>query len=113
LDEQKKFVCSVLEQTVLTPDGILIIQVHGDTGDASAVCSDLVDRCGKLTAAQLAASKLESKLAGFRMDASWKKTNLAFLIAWRTAQRRRCARRRPASRLTSQLVPQELGMEKH
>jgi hypothetical protein len=36
LDEQKKFVHSVLEQTVLTPDGILIIRVHSDTGDASA-----------------------------------------------------------------------------
>jgi hypothetical protein len=47
-----------------------------------AVYSDLVDRYGKSTAAQLAASELESELAGFRMDASWKNTNLAFLIAW-------------------------------
>jgi hypothetical protein len=36
LDEQKKFVYSVLEQTVLTPDGILIIRVHSDAGDATA-----------------------------------------------------------------------------
>ena len=37
LEEQKKFVCSVLEQTVLTPDGILVILVHSDAGDALAV----------------------------------------------------------------------------
>jgi hypothetical protein len=84
LEEQKKFVYSVLEQTVLTPDGILIIRVHSDTGDASAVYADLVDRYGKSTAAQLAANELESDLAGFRIDATWTKTNLAFLIAWTT-----------------------------
>jgi hypothetical protein len=78
LDEQKKFVCSVLEQTVLTPDGVLIIRVHSDAGDATAVCSDLVDRCGKSTAAQLAASELESDLAEFRIDSSWTKTNQAW-----------------------------------
>jgi hypothetical protein len=85
LDEQKKFVYSVLEQTVLTPDGILIIRVHSDTGDATAVYSDLVDRYGKSsTPAQLAASELESDLAEFRIDSSWTKTNQAFLIAWTT-----------------------------
>jgi hypothetical protein len=84
LEEQKKFVFSVLEQTVLTPDGILIIRVHSETGDASAVYSDLVDRYGKSTAAQLAASELEAELAGFCIDSSWTKTNLAFLIAWTT-----------------------------
>jgi hypothetical protein len=84
LEEQKKFVYSVLEQTVLTPDGILIIRVHSNTGDASAVYADLVDRYGKSTAAQLAASELKSEIAGFRIDATWTKTNLAFLIAWTT-----------------------------
>ena len=39
----KKFVYSVLGQTVLNPDGILIIPVHSDTGDASAVYADLVN----------------------------------------------------------------------
>jgi hypothetical protein len=71
-------------QTVLTPDGILIIRVHSDAGDAAAMCSDLVDSCGKSTAAQLAASELESDLAEFRVDSSWTKTNQAFLIAWTT-----------------------------
>ena len=84
LDEQKKLVNSVLEQTVLTLDGILIIRVHSNTGDASAVYSDLVNRYGKSTAAQLAASELESELALFWLDASWTKTNLAFLIVWTT-----------------------------
>ena len=48
LDEQMKFVYSVLEQAVLTPDGILIIRIHSDAGDVSAVYSDLVDRYGKV-----------------------------------------------------------------
>jgi hypothetical protein len=82
LVEQKKFIHSVLEQTVLAPDGVLIIRVHSDTGDATVVCSDLVDCYGKSTAAQLAASELESDLAEFRIDLSWIKTNQAFLIAW-------------------------------
>ena len=34
--------------------------------------------------AQVAASELESNLAAFRIDASWTKTYLAFLIAWTT-----------------------------
>jgi hypothetical protein len=68
LEEQKKFVYSVLEQTVLTPDGILIIRVHSNTGDASAIYADLVDRYGKSMVAQLAASELESEIAGFRID---------------------------------------------
>jgi hypothetical protein len=82
LNKQKKFVCSVLEQTFLTPDGVLIIRVHSDAGDATAVCSDLVNRCGKSTPAQLAASELESDLAEFRVGSSWTKTNQAFLITW-------------------------------
>ena len=49
----------MLEQTVLTPDGILIIHVHSNTsGDASAFYADLVDEYGKSTAAQLAGSEL-------------------------------------------------------
>jgi hypothetical protein len=60
LNEQKKFVCSVPEQIVLTPDGILIIRIHSDTGDATAVYSDLVDRYGKSTAAQPANLNLTS-----------------------------------------------------
>jgi hypothetical protein len=84
LNEQKKFVFSVLEQTVLTPDGVLIIHQHSDTGDATAVYLDLVDRYSKSTAAQLAASELEMELTEFRIDASWIKTNLAFLLACTT-----------------------------
>jgi hypothetical protein len=84
LDEQKKFAYSVLKQTVLTPDGILIIRVHSDMGDASAVYSDLVNQYRKSTSAQLAASELESELASFCIDASWTKTNPTFLIAWTT-----------------------------
>ena len=84
LHEQQKFFFSVLEQTVLTPDGLLIIQKHSGTGDASAAYSDLVERYGKSTAAELAANELENDLIEFRMDASWTKTNLAFLLAWTT-----------------------------
>lgn len=45
LDEQKKFIYSgIVEQTVLTPDGIIIIRVHSDTGDTSAGYSDQYGR---------------------------------------------------------------------
>ena len=84
LTEQKCFVFSVLEQTVLTSDGILLVRTHSDTGDATKVYSDLVDRYGKSTAAQLAATELEEDISTFRLDSTWKKTNLAFLIAWTT-----------------------------
>jgi hypothetical protein len=82
--EQQKFFFSVFEQTVLTPDGLLILRKHSDSGDATAVYTDLVERYGKSTAAQLAANELETDLTEFRMDSSWTKTNLAFLIAWTT-----------------------------
>jgi hypothetical protein len=82
LHEQQKFFFSVFEQTVLTPDGLLIIRKHSDAGDATAVYSDLVDRCRKSAAAELAANKLENDLIEFRMDASWTKPNSAFLLAW-------------------------------
>jgi hypothetical protein len=82
LHEQQKFFFSVFEQIVLTPDGLLIIRKHSDTGDATAVCSNLVDRYGKSTAAELAANELENDLIKFRMDASWTKPNSAFLLAW-------------------------------
>jgi hypothetical protein len=36
LEEQKKLVCSMLKQTVLTPEGVLIVQAHSDAGDATA-----------------------------------------------------------------------------
>jgi hypothetical protein len=76
LTEQKKFVYSVLEQTVLTPDGILIIQIHAVTGDATAVYKDLVDCYRKSTAVQLAASDLEADLSLFKCDTTWIKSNL-------------------------------------
>jgi hypothetical protein len=82
LHEQQKFFFSVFEQTVLTPDGLLIICKHSDAGDATVVCSDLIDRYGKPTAAELAANDLENDLIEFRMDASPAKPNSAFLLAW-------------------------------
>jgi hypothetical protein len=82
LHEQQKFFFSVLEQTVLTPDGLLIIRNHSATGNATAAYSALVDRYGKSTAAELAATDIENDLIEFRMDASWTKTNSAFLQAW-------------------------------
>jgi hypothetical protein len=82
--EQKKCVYSVLEQTVLTPDGILIIRIHAVTEDATSVYKDLIDRYGKSTAAQLAASDLEADLSLFKCDTTWTKTNLAFLTEWTT-----------------------------
>ena len=84
LTEQKRFVFSVMEQTVQTSDGILLVRTHSDTGDATKVYSDLIDRYGKSTAAQLAATELEEDISTFRLDSTWKKTNLAFLIAWTT-----------------------------
>jgi hypothetical protein len=79
LAEQHKFFFSILEQTVQTPDGILIIQKHSLTGNATAVYSDLVERYGTSTAAQLAAEELERDLTDFRIDASWTiKPNLVF-----------------------------------
>jgi hypothetical protein len=75
----RSFSFSVLEQTVLAPDGLLIIRKHSDAGCAAAVCSG---RCGKSAAVELAANELENDLIEFRMDTSWTKTNLAFLLAW-------------------------------
>jgi hypothetical protein len=84
LHEQQKFFFRVFEQTVLTPDGLLIIRKHSDAGDATALCSHLVDRYGKSTAAELAADELENDLIELRVGASWTKPNLAFLLVWAT-----------------------------
>jgi hypothetical protein len=73
-----------LEQTVLTPNGVLIIWQHSLNGNATAVYLDLVDRCGKSMATQLAADELEMELTEFRIDTTWTSTNLAFLLAWTT-----------------------------
>jgi hypothetical protein len=84
LTEQKRFVFSVLEQTVLTSDGMLLVRIHSDSGDATKVYFDPVERYGKSTAAQLAATELEEAISTFRLDANWKKPTLAFLAAWTT-----------------------------
>jgi hypothetical protein len=82
LHEQQKFFFSALEQTVLAPDGLLIIRNHSAAGNAAAACSTLVDRHGKSAAAELAAAETENDLIEFRMDASWTKMHSAFLQAW-------------------------------
>jgi hypothetical protein len=79
LAEQQRFVFSVLEQKVLTSDGIVFIRIHSDTGDATAVYSKLVKNYSKSTAAQLAASEIEEDLSTFPLDDTWKQTNLMFL----------------------------------
>ena len=84
LNEQKRFVFSVFDQTVKTSDGLVFVRIHSITGDASAVYANLVDRYSKSTAAQLAASEIEEAIGTFRLDTTWKKTNLAFLNAWTT-----------------------------
>jgi hypothetical protein len=58
--------------------------MHAVTGDATAIYKDLIDRYGKSTAAQLAASDLEADLSLFKCDTTWTKTNLAFLTEWTT-----------------------------
>ena len=72
LAEQKRFVFSVLEQTVLTPDGMLHVHTHSDSGDATKVYADLIDRYGRATAAQLAATELEEDISTFWLDSTWK-----------------------------------------
>ncbi len=84
LKEQQRFVFSVLEQKVLTSDGIVFIRVHSASGDATAVYSNLVERYSKSTAAQLSASEIEEDLSTFRLDSTWTKTNLMFLNTWAT-----------------------------
>jgi hypothetical protein len=68
LNEQQRFVFSVLEQKVLTSDGMVFIRVHSASGNATAVYSDLVERYSKSTAAQLSASEIEEDLCTFRLD---------------------------------------------
>ena len=84
LQEQKRFVFSVLEQKVQTSDGVVFIRMHSSSGDATAVYKDLVDRYSKSTAAQLSAAELEQELSAFRLDDTWKQTNLMFLNSWAT-----------------------------
>jgi hypothetical protein len=84
LSEQQRFVFSVLEQKVLTSDGVVFIRTHSDTGDATAVYRALVERYSTSTAAQLAASEIEEDLSTFRLDDTWKKTNLMFINTWAT-----------------------------
>jgi hypothetical protein len=84
LAEQQKFVFSVFEQTIFTSDGIVFVRIHSSTGDATAVFRAMVERYGRSTAAQLSASEIEGELSTFRLDTTWKKTNLAFLNAWTT-----------------------------
>ena len=84
LAEQHKFVFSVFEQTVLTSDGLVFVRIHSATGDATAVFRAMVERYGRSTAAQLSAAEIEGDLSTFRLDSTWKRTNLAFLNAWTT-----------------------------
>jgi hypothetical protein len=84
LQEQKRFVFSILEQKVQTSDGLVFLRVHSSSGDATAVYKDLVERYSKFTAAQLSASKIEEDLSTFRLNDNWKKSNLMFLNAWAT-----------------------------
>ena len=68
LAEQQRFVFSVLEQKVLTSDGIVFIRIHSETGDATKVYAKLVERYSKSTAAQLSASEIEEDLSTFPLD---------------------------------------------
>jgi hypothetical protein len=81
LQEQKRFVFSILEQKVQTSDGLVFLRAHSSYGDATAVCKDLVERYSKSTAAQLSASEIEEDLSTFRLNDTWKKSNLMFLNA--------------------------------
>jgi hypothetical protein len=85
LQEQKRFVFSILEQKVQTSDSLVFLRVHSSSiRDATAVYKDLVERYRKSTAAQLSASEIEEDLSTFRLNDTWKKSNLMFLNAWAT-----------------------------
>jgi hypothetical protein len=84
LQEQKRFVFSILEQKVQTSDGLVFLRVHSFTGDATAVYKDLLERYSKSTAAQLSASEIKEDLSTFGLNDTWKKSNLVFLNAWAT-----------------------------
>jgi hypothetical protein len=84
LQEQKRFVFSILEQKVQIYDGLVFLRVHSSSGDATAIYKDLVERYSKSTAAQLSASEIGEDLSTFRLNNTWKKSNLMFLNAWAT-----------------------------
>ncbi len=73
-----------LQQKVLTSDIIVFICVHSNTGDATAVYSDLIECYSKSTATQLSASEIEQDRSTFCLDDTWNKPNLTFLNAWAT-----------------------------
>jgi hypothetical protein len=84
LNKQKWFTISILEQKCLASDGIIFIHIHSDTGDATAVYSDLVECYINSTTAKLSASEIKQDLSTFHLNDTWKKPSLMFPNTWAT-----------------------------
>ena len=69
-----------------TFDGLVFVCVQSDTGDATAVYSNLVERysTSTATATHLPATDIKQDILTLHLDDSWKKSNLEFLNSWTT-----------------------------
>jgi hypothetical protein len=62
---------------------MVIVREHSKTKDAQQVFAKLQDRYAHSQAATLARDVLEQEILEFRIDATWKKGCVPFLIAWK------------------------------
>jgi hypothetical protein len=81
--EKQKFGYQVLEQTVQTQEGMTIGWEYSKTKDAQSVHAKLIERCGHSQAATLAQDAPERELGELRLDTTWKKGCVPFMVAFK------------------------------
>jgi hypothetical protein len=83
-NEKQKFGHQVLEQTVQTQEGMTIVQEHSKTKDPQSVHAKLTECYEHSQAATLAQDALErGELSELRLDATWKKGCVPFMVAFK------------------------------
>ena len=65
---KKDFLCTVLNNALLTDEGKEAAQAHEDDGDARAVCKKILTHCEKSSSAKLNSSDLMKCIAAARIN---------------------------------------------
>jgi hypothetical protein len=82
-NENQKFGYQVLEQTAQTQEGMTIVREYSKTKDAQSVHAKLIERHKHSQAATLAQDAPERELGELRLDATWKKGCVPFMVAFK------------------------------
>jgi len=81
-EEKAKFMASVFEKVLQTTKSKKVLRKHRMSGDAQALCAELVQTCEDPLTKELVRKELKDKLEAHIIPSNWSKSLESWILSW-------------------------------